>query len=163
MVPQRSSALRFLLFLNLLLIMLVFGLAFAHVMELPGKLRLTGPVWLIVQQTLYNGFGPFASVVEPLAIVLAWILTVLLRHERPAGRLVLLAALCSSAGLIEWFVVVSPMNSLLSSWTSAILPPDWTTARDRWELGHVGHAILLGIAFCTLAWAMLNLPRPSKH
>jgi len=43
------------------------------------------------------------------------------------------------------------------------LPPDWTTARDRWELGHVGHAILLGIAFCTLAWAMLNLPRPSKH
>jgi hypothetical protein len=157
MQPERSSALRFLLFVNLLLITLIFGLAFAHMMELPGKLRLSGAIWLIVQQALYNGFGPFASVVEPLAIVLAWILAVLLHHERPAGRLVLLAALCSSVGLIEWFVVVSPVNSLLSSWTSANLPPDWTAARDRWELGHVGYAILLGIAFCALAWTMLSL------
>jgi len=162
MIPERSSASRFLLFLNLLLVTLIFGLAFAHVMEVPGKLRLTGPVWLIVQQTLYNGFGPFASVVEPLAIVLAWVLAVLLRHERPAGRLVLLAALCTSAGLIEWFLVVSPMNGLLRSWTSATLPPDWTATRDRWELGHVGHAVLLGVAFCALAWAMLSLPRQSK-
>lgn len=163
MMQKCSSALRFLLYLNLLLITLIFGLAFAHVMELPGKLRLSGPVWLIVQQTLYNGFGPFASVVEPLGILLAWILTLVLRHERPAGRLVLLAALCSSAGLIEWFLVVSPMNRRLNSWTSAALPPDWVATRDRWELGHIGHAILFGIAVCALAWAMLCLPRQSEH
>jgi hypothetical protein len=163
-MPERSTPLRCLLFLDLLLITLIFGLAFAHVMELPGKLRLSGPVWLTVQQTLYSSFGPFASVVEPLGIVLAWIILImLLRHEKPAGRLVLLAALFSSAGLIEWFTVVSPMNSLLNSWTTATLPPDWMTTRNRWELGHVGHAILFGVAFCALAWATLRLPHKSEQ
>lgn len=162
-MPERRSLLRFVLFVDLLLITLIFSLAFSHVMELPGKLQLNGPVWLIVQQTLYNSFGPFASVVEPSGIALAWILAVLLRHERPAGRLVLLAAACSSAGLIVWFVVVSPMNARLNRWTPATLPLDWTTVRDRWELGHVGHTILFGVALCALAWAMLNLPRTSAH
>ena len=30
----------------------------AHVMELPNKRRLDGPLWLAVQQHLYNGWGP---------------------------------------------------------------------------------------------------------
>lgn len=162
-MTERSTLLRCLLFVNLVLITLVFSLAFSHVMELPGKLRLAGPVWLIVQQTVYNSFGPFAAVAEPLGIGLAWILTVLLRHERPAGRLVLLAALFSSAGLIEWFIVVSPMNTRLNSWTPATLPPGWRIIRDRWELGHVGHSILLGVAFCALAWAMMSVPRRSAQ
>jgi hypothetical protein len=161
-MPGRSTLLRVLVFLDLLLIVLIFGLAFAHVMELPGKLRLGGPAWLTVQQTLYIGFGPFASVVEPLGIALAWILAVLLRCERRAGRLVLLAALCSSVGLVEWFAVVSPMNTRLNRWTPAALPPDWMATRDRWELGHAGHAILFGAAFCALAWAMAILPRKPK-
>lgn len=146
-----------------MLIALVFSLAFSHVMELPGKLQLSSTVWLVVQQTLYNSFGPFASVVEPLGIALAWILTVLLRHERPGGRLVLLAAICSSAGLIEWAIVVSPMNTRLTRWTPATLPVDWTTVRDRWELGHVGHAILFGIALCALTWATARPPRTAER
>jgi len=162
-MSQRWSLLRFLLIVDLLLIMLVFSLAFSHVMELPGKLQLSGAVWLIVQQTLYNGFGPFASVVEPLAIALSWVLAVLVHHERPAGRLVLLAAICSSAGLIEWFVVVSPLNTRLNSWGPATLPADWTTIRDRWELGHVVHAVLLGVALCALTWATVTLPHTSRR
>ena len=31
----------------------------AHVLELPNKLRLDGPLWLAVQQSLYAGWGPF--------------------------------------------------------------------------------------------------------
>ena len=162
-MSERSSLLQFLLIVDLLLIALVFSLAFSHVMELPGKLQLSSTVWLSVQQTLYNSFGPFASVVEPLGIALAWILTVLLRHERPGGRLVLLAAICSSAGLIEWFVVVSPVNTRLNSWTPATFPVDWTTTRNRWELGHVGHAILFGVALCALTWATVSLPRTSER
>jgi hypothetical protein len=41
----------------------MFGLAFARVPELPGKLRLSGPEWLTVQHNLYIGFGRFAAVV----------------------------------------------------------------------------------------------------
>jgi hypothetical protein len=54
---------------------LILGLAFAHVMELPGKPRLNGPTWLTVQQNLYVGFGPLAAVAEPLGILLTWVLT----------------------------------------------------------------------------------------
>ena len=61
-------------FLTLLGMALILGLAFAHVAELPGKLRLTGPDWLTVQHNLYIGFGAFAAVAEPLTILLAWIL-----------------------------------------------------------------------------------------
>lgn len=160
---HRTSLVRYLLLLDLVLVTLIFGLAFAHVMELPGKLQLPGPVWLTVQQTLYNTFGPFASVVEPLGILLAWLLALLLRREKQAGRLVLAAAICTSVGLAVWFAVVSPMNVRLNGWTPATLPSDWTACRDQWEAGHVAHAALFAVAFCALAVAMLSLPaRPER-
>jgi hypothetical protein len=32
----------------------------AHVLELPNKLRLEGPLWLAVHQRLHDGWGPVA-------------------------------------------------------------------------------------------------------
>jgi hypothetical protein len=123
---------------------LILGLAFAHVMELPGKVRLDGPTWLTVQQNLYVGFGPLAAVIEPLGILLTWLLVFMLRAHRSAFRLTLLAAICTTAGLAGWAWLVSPMNTLLNGWTPATLPPDWTACRDQSELGHTIHAALLG-------------------
>ena len=31
----------------------------AHLLELPNKFHLDGPIWLAVQQQLYSGWGPF--------------------------------------------------------------------------------------------------------
>lgn len=31
----------------------------AHVLELPNKLSLGGPLWLSIQQHLYRGWGPY--------------------------------------------------------------------------------------------------------
>jgi len=45
--------------LNLLLAALATLAPLAHVLELPNKLRLDGPLWLAVQQQLYRGWGPF--------------------------------------------------------------------------------------------------------
>ena len=134
---------------------LILGLAFAHVMEVPGKLRIDGPTWLIVQQNLYIGFGPAAAVMEPLGILFTWILVFMLRGHRSAFRLVLLAAVSTTMGLVVWALVVSPMNALLDGWTPATLPPDWTACRDQWELGHAIHAALFGAAFCALLGTML--------
>lgn len=142
-------------FADLLLVALVFGLTFAHVMEYPGKLRLDGPAWLTVQQHLYIAFGPFASIAEPLAILLTWILAIMLRRRWPAFGLTLLAAVSTTAGLVVWFLLVAPMNTLLNRWTPATLPPDWTACRDQWELGHAIHFVLFGVAFCTLLAAIL--------
>ena len=33
----------------------------AHVLEMPNKLRIDGPLWLAVQQSLYRGWGPFVG------------------------------------------------------------------------------------------------------
>ena len=129
---------------------LILGLAFAHVAELPGKLRLDGPTWLTVQQNLYIGFGPLAAVAEPLGILMSWILVFMLRGHQPSFRLALLAAACTTVGLVEWALVVSPMNTRLNGWRVATLPPNWTACRDQWELGHALHAILFGVAFCAL-------------
>jgi hypothetical protein len=137
------------------LVALILGLAFAHVMEVPGKLRLDGPTWLIVQQNLYIGFGPAAAVMEPLGILFTWILVFMLRGHRSAFRLVLLAAVSTTTGLVVWALVVSPMNALLDGWTPATLPPDWTACRDQWELGHAIHAALFGATFCALLGTML--------
>jgi hypothetical protein len=142
-------------FLATLLVALILGLAFAHVMEVPGKLRMDGPTWLIVQQNLYIGFGPAAAVMEPLGILFTWILVFMLRGHRSAFRLVLLAAVSTTTGLVVWALVVSPMNALLDRWTPATLPPDWTACRDQWELGHAIHAALFGAALCALLGTML--------
>jgi len=145
-----EPASRVLWFAGLVLVTLIFGLAFAHVMELPGKLRLDGPTWLIVQQNLYIGFGPLAAVVEPVGVIVAWVLAWKLRRRR-GFAIAVSAALCVSVGLVEWALVVAPMNARLNAWTTATLPPDWTACRDQWEFGHALHAMLFGAAFCLLA------------
>ena len=156
MVTNSSDTVRKVVcFLATLLVALILGLAFAHVMEVPGKLRLDGPTWLIVQQNLYIGFGPAAAVMEPLGILFTWILMFMLRGHRSAFRLVLLAAVSTTTGLVVWALVVSPMNALLDGWTPATLPPDWTACRDQWELGHAIHAALFGAALCALLGTML--------
>ena len=150
---------RLLPFLTIAAVMPIFGLAFAHVMELPGKLQLGGADWLTVQQHLYVGFGPFAAVVEPLGILLSWLLAFRLRRQRPAGLLILIAAAAETIGLAVWATVVAPMNTRLNGWTPATLPADWTACRDRWELGHALHAALFALAFGCLLWAALARPR----
>ncbi len=140
----------------LLLVTLIFGLAFAHVMELPGKVRLDGLAWLVVQQNLYIGFGPLAAVVEPLSILLTGAFAFTRRRSRIGFRLALLAGACTALGLIEWAFVVAPMNTLLNGWTPATLPVTWTACRDQWELGHAIHAALFGAALCLLLGALLT-------
>jgi len=127
---------------------------------LPGKLRMDGPTWLTVQQNLYIGFGPLAAVVEPFGILLTWVPVFILRPHRLPFRLALLAAVCTMIGLVEWALVVAPMNTLLNGWTTATLPTDWTACRDQWELGHAIHAALFGAAFCALLGTMLTRGTP---
>jgi hypothetical protein len=54
-------------------------------MESPGKLRLDGPTWLSMQQkNLYGGFW-LAAVIEPLGILLNWVLVPMVRTHRSAA------------------------------------------------------------------------------
>jgi hypothetical protein len=52
---------RALRWISLLATAVPLGATVAHVMELPNKLSLDGPLWLAVQQNLYRGWGRSSS------------------------------------------------------------------------------------------------------
>jgi hypothetical protein len=54
--------------ISLFLVVLTVVTSFAHVLELPGKMRLTRDQYLTVQPIYYPGFT-YAGVAEPLSIV----------------------------------------------------------------------------------------------
>ena len=134
---------------------LTLGMTFCHVMEIPGKLRLDGVTWLTVQQNLYGAFGVVGAAIELLSILLTWVVAVQVRHRRPAFLWTGAAGLCVTAGLAVWFATVAPVNAALSGWTPENLPADWTSFRDRWEIGHAVHAALFGLGFGALVIAVL--------
>jgi hypothetical protein len=148
--------LRPLRFVNLLLVVLVFGLSWCHAMEMYGKLRLAGTEWLEVQHNLYVAFGvPVGATIEIAAILTSWWLWLRIRVRRPAAAWTLAAALCTTLGLAAWFWLVAPMNDIIAGWTPQTLPADWTAVRNRWEAGQALHALLFGLGFAALSVAIL--------
>jgi hypothetical protein len=126
------------------------GATVAHVLELPNKFTLDGPLWLAVQQNLYCGWGAFVGPFETTAIVSTWLLLWLVRRRRPTFLLTLIAALCLSAALAVFFALNAPVNAAFAGWTAATLPRDWPTYRLRWELGHAASFVLVLVAFIAL-------------
>ncbi len=142
-------------FLSLLCTTAALALTLCHVLEMRGKLALSGDVWLAVQHRLYGAFAWVGAIGEIGAIVFSIWLFVLLRGRRPAGPLALLAALCSLAGLVSWFLIVAPLNEVIVASTAASLPADWQAVRLHWELGHALAAVLFAMAWTALVLGLL--------
>jgi len=124
----------------------------AHVLELPNKMALSGPLWLAVQQHLYRGWGPFLGApVEIGALAVSLYILLVQSRNRPTRGLAFLATLAYAAMIAAFFVFNSPVNNALNGWTAATLPPDWPAYRLQWELGHVLAALLslLGLVAVT--------------
>lgn len=132
----------------------------AHVLELPNKLALDGPLWLAIQQNLYRGWGPFIGPFEAGAAITAWLLYVLRRQSRSISALVLIASCLLTAALAVFFVLNAPVNEAFAAWTPATLPADWPRYRLRWELGHAISFVLVLAAFIALLRALFLDSRP---
>jgi hypothetical protein len=115
----------------------------AHLLEMPNKLQLDGPLWLAVQQNLYRGWGPFIGAPTEIgSLALSVIACWRYNKDRRARRLWSFAA-CAYAGMLIVFLVFNaPVNAAVAGWRSATLPADWTWFRARWEIGHCVAAIL---------------------
>ena len=151
-------------FISLLATALLAGLLFAHALELPNKMTLPPAVWLAVQQKLYNLWGPVSAPVEIIAILATAILAILVRRRRAIFAPTLLAAFLLPVHLVEWFLVVNPINGLVNGWSEAALPADWAAARNRWELGHAIGAVLVLVALVALILAAIrDGPLPSAR
>lgn len=127
----------------------------AHVLELPNKFSLDGPLWLAVQQNLYRGWGAFVGPFEVTAVVSTWVQCRLVRKRQPVLGPTLLAAFLLSAALVTFFVLNAPANAAFASWTPATLPPDWPSYRLRWETGHALSFVFVLVAFIALLRAFV--------
>lgn len=120
---------------------------FAHVLEMPSKLTLDGPLWLAIQQHLYRGWGPVFGPLIILALLLSLRQTFTDAENR---RTFLVATLCYTAMLACFFVFNDPVNAALDRWTASTLPSDWPNYRLKWEIGHTLSALFAAIAFVAL-------------
>jgi hypothetical protein len=141
--------------INLVIAVLALTAPVAHVLELPNKLALDGPLWLAVQQHLYRGWGVVFGPVEILALASSILLAVLRRRNRRAFAPTLVAVIAYGAMLAVFFLFDAPVNRALSGWTAERLPPDWTAYRLRWEIGHALAALAALIALVALRRARL--------
>src|SRR5258708_25964290 len=114
----------------------------AHVLELPNKLGLDGPSWLMIQQRLYRGWGSVFGPVDIAAIAVGLAIAWIVRHDRLALRSIVVAVGIYAAMVAVFFIFNAPVNAAFSGWTAATMPDDWTRYRTQWETGHALTALL---------------------
>jgi hypothetical protein len=119
----------------------------AHLLELPNKLDLPGPLWLGIQQNLYRGWGLLIGAPTEIAALAASLALCLAGHARHGGALAVVAYL---GMLAVFFLFNNPVNIALDAWTPETLPSDWPAYRARWETGHALAAMLSLIGFLAL-------------
>lgn len=143
--------------LAVLLAALSLGMSFAHVLEMPPRLRWAPELWMATTNFggLYWLFGRVGGVIDVGAIATAFILTYALRRERRAFRFALSGALLLTAGLGLWAALVAPANAVMAGWVPATLPANFAAVRDRWEGGHATVAIAKLAGFASLVLGLL--------
>ena len=148
--------LRLIRWISLITTAVTLGALTAHTLELPNKFALDGGLWLLVQQQLYRGWGPFIGPFEVAAVVSAWLLLYLVHPRRPVFGMTLFAALLLSGALAIFFFLNAPVNAAFAAWTPATLPADWQAFRLRWEAGHAISFVLVLIALVALLRALFR-------
>jgi len=128
----------------------------AHLLELPSKLALDGPLWLSVQQHLYRGWTSFYSPVAFIALAFSLALFLGTRRDPEHRKAYLVAAFCYLSMILYFFLFNDWVNQTLSNWTAATLPANWTEYRLKWETGYALAALFSIIAFVTLLHARIQ-------
>jgi hypothetical protein len=124
----------------------------AHVLELPNKLMLDGESWLVIQQHLYRGWGPFlGGPAEIGALLTTLVLFALRRRDRRTRGATLIAAAAYVGMFATFFVFNLPVNEAMNRWTPGMLPADWTRYRRQWETGHALAALFAVIGLVAVA------------
>jgi hypothetical protein len=150
----------------LLLIAVTMGLALAHALEFPGKLRLDERTYRAVQAIYYPGFTIGGLIGELGALVAVPVLLIV----TPAGteRFWWTAASLGFLllGHLTYWVVTHPVNSAWLKDTKVSGPGslfftfrsgaerDWKQMRNVWEYSHVARAFLYSAGFLSMVMAV---------
>ena len=147
-----------------LLVLAVAGITapMAHVLELQNKMRLDGTQWLLVQKTLYLGWGPIFGAIDIATVVIA--AATALIAQGAALRASLITVVCIYALMIvDFFVFNAPANAAFNSWTAQTLPSSWPGTRVQWETGHAIAAALSVAALAVVMRSALLAMNPSAR
>ena len=143
-------------FVSLLCAALALGLTLTHDLEIPGKQLLSGPEWLIVQQTFYGGFAIVGGVAEVLGLISTGVLLVLLRERRTSFILTVVASLSFVSMLALFAFGNNPLNQQIAAWTPDTLPANWHEVRDAWDRFHAVSSAFAALALAALLVATLR-------
>jgi hypothetical protein len=157
---------RFLQLLSAVMVALVLATTFAHVLELPAKLGYDASLYVQVQTSLYQQWGPPnpAGFLEPAAIIVVVILAMSTRRNRQAFRLAAAAALVLLLAFpLLYFWRVDPANEYFSALLgSSPIPADWPAWRLRWETGQVARFLAHLTAFILLIGSLTQTVRRTR-
>jgi Domain of unknown function (DUF1772) len=156
---------------SVLLVSVAMSMALAHVLELPGKLRLDKEAYQAVQTIYYPGFTIGGAFGEGLGMVA----TLALLIATPAGSTPFWWKLAGFAALLAmhgtYWIVTHPVNKFwlkdqgLKGLGGSFFAFDpmkrrgpreddgedvWKRARTRWEYSHVVRAVLAAAALMAL-------------
>ena len=158
---------------TILIVAVAMALALAHLLELPGKMRLSKEDYLTVQRIFYPGFT-IGGAAEPIGTLLLLLLLFL----TPVSTISFWLSVAAFAAMVAmhavFWLLVQPVNKfwledaelkgLGESFFSrdpfgghrieADAKPDWIALRDRWEWSHAARAALGLLAFILLVTAI---------
>jgi hypothetical protein len=110
----------------------------AHLFELPHKMALPPEQYMTVQ-AIYAGWSLFGIPIA-IALVLTASDTWLVRSNRAAFALSLVALLCLIATQAIFWTFTYPMNVGSANWTR--MPENFEAARRQWEYSHAVNAVV---------------------
>ncbi len=129
--------------------------AFAHLMELPSKMRYDASQYVKLHRTLYPNFGRIAGMAELVSVVTTGALAWCVRKRKALPLTAAAAGSVAGAHAIFW-ALVHPANRTMASWPLDAIPPEWTRWRDQWEYSHAARALLVTGALGALVWSVLE-------
>jgi hypothetical protein len=143
-------------FFSLLFAALALAPALAHLLELPNKIGLSRDDYLIVQQ-IYRGWSLLGFIVAG-ALLSTLVLMIMVRGQRKAFVLTLVAFLCIVGTQVVFWTFTYPANRQTDNWT--VLPQSWMALRAQWEYSHAASAVLNLIALIALILSVLVRDKP---
>jgi len=129
-------------FANISLMGLGTGISFSHFLQWRRKAELPAEVFVRVQKTLYNDYGPTGAIMEPGELLSTLATLALLRKRRLPALLTSVALLTVLAKFPVWALFIRPINEQMLGWTEDSFPPNWEELRDRWHRLHLLRFVL---------------------
>jgi len=123
----------------------------AHFFELANKMTMSQSEYMTVQK-IYAGWSSFGVTIVA-ALLLTLLHTFMVRRDRTAFLLSLVAFLCLAATQGIFWAFTYPMNVASNQWTVA--PADFEAVRRQWEYSHAVNAALTFAALVAITSSTL--------